>query len=396
MAPKDISDAATPLQRMRLQLGWKQARATAALVAEARTRGLTIAEPASLKTMVSRWENGAGQPDATYQTLFAAIYGCDVDELGFDASRSGSRTTSSRVAPTMDHETVDYFRSVLHQHIRADNLMGPHHLVEVVRAQTDLLDDILPSSSGATADDLLELAFRYSELTGWLYQDAGDPANAMTYSDRALDYATTSGDVINIAYVLMRKANIACDLGSTARAIGLTQAALRNSTRVPPRIRALILGQQARAYALQGDRDACLRSVELAIDEVTGRRANSDQIADYCTPSYIDIQAATCWVDLGSPQQAVPVYQRALTDLPNGMRRDRGLCLTRLAVAHAASGDRQSACDIGRQAVSTVRSATSGRALSELQGLRQRLAPWRRDEEVSGLGREIRALTSRV
>ncbi len=216
----------------------------------------------------------------------------------------------------------------------------------------------------------------------------------MTYSDRAMDYATTSGDAVNIAYVLMRKANIACDLGSMVRAIGLTQAALRNATKVPPRIRALILGQQARAYALQGDRSACLRSAEEALREVTGSRANSDAIADYCTPGYIEIQAATCSVDLGKPQEAIPVYRSALSSLPPAMRRDRGICLTRLAVAHAAEGDKRSACDVGAQAVTTVRSATSARALSELRDLRQLLAPWRRDEEVSGLGREIQALTS--
>ncbi len=396
MAPRDIDSAVTPLQRMRLQIGWKQARAIAALVAEAKARRLTIATPASLKTMVSRWENGDGLPDATYQKLFATIYECDVDELGFNGSRGSRSVQSPRVAPAMDDETVDYFRSVLYQHIRADNLMGPHHLVEVVRAQTDLLDDILPSASNTTYDDLLELAFRYNELTGWLYQDAGDPAKAMTYSDRAMDYATMSGDAVNIAYVLMRKANIACDQGSAARAIGLTKAALRNSSGIPPRIRALVLGQQARAYALEGKRDDCLRSVEAALEEVTGRHASSDNIAEYCTPGYIEIQTATCWVDLGNPEQAVPVYQSALTSLPATMRRDRGLCLTRLAVAYAAEGNKEDACSIGLQAVSTVKSATSARALGELRQLRQRLAPWRRDEEVSGLGREIRALTSSV
>jgi tetratricopeptide (TPR) repeat protein len=324
MAPQNIDDAVTPLQRMRLQLGWKQAKTVAELANEAKARGLKIAAPGSLKVMVSRWENGGGQVASTYQGLFAAIYDCDIDELGFRDSHHAKGSNSTGVAPTTDDETVDYFRSVLFQHIKADNLMGPHHLVEVVRAQTDLLDDILPGADGTTFDGLLELAFRYNELTGWLYQDAGDPARAMTYSDRAMDYATTSGDAINIAYVLMRKANIACDLGSTARAVGLTKAALRNSDNIPPRIRALILGQQARAYAMQGNRDECLRSLETAMNEVTGRRASSDGIAEYCTPGYVQLQAATCWVDLGNPDEAVPVYQSALKSLPNAMRRDRG------------------------------------------------------------------------
>ncbi len=59
--------------------------------------------------------------------------------------------------------TVDYFGAVLLQHIKADNLMGPHHLVEVVRAQTELLDEILPRANSSAHADLLELAYRYNE-----------------------------------------------------------------------------------------------------------------------------------------------------------------------------------------------------------------------------------------
>jgi hypothetical protein len=59
--------------------------------------------------------------------------------------------------------TVDYFGAVLLQHIKADNLMGPHHLVEVVRAQTKLLDEILPRANSSAHADLLELAYRYNE-----------------------------------------------------------------------------------------------------------------------------------------------------------------------------------------------------------------------------------------
>lgn len=147
---------------------------------------------------------------------------------------------------------------------------------------------------------------------------------------------------------------------------------------------------------MQGNRDECLRSLETAMKEVTGQRASSDGIAEYCTPGYVELQAATCWVNLGNSDEAVPVYQSALKSLPNAMRRDRGLCQTRLAVAHVVEGDKSRACQVGWQAVSTVRSATSARALGELQELRQRLAPWRRDEEVSALGREIRSLTSRA
>lgn len=390
MAPTTADDAVTHLQRVRLELGWKQSRVIVAMVAEASKQGVRIASSGSLKTMLSRWENGSGRPDAVYQRLLCAIYQRDAEELGFD---SEDRAAAPRVAPTLDEQTVSYFRNVLDQHIRADNLMGPHHLVDVVRAQASLLDDILPGAKDEVRDDLLMLACRYNEFAGWLYQDAGNPTDAMVYSDRAMDYAMAIGDPTDTTYLLMRKSNIASDLGTFDRALGLTAAGLRSASKVSPRIRALVLGQKARAHALRGDADDCARSLDAAMSEVTRPGADSDDIASYCVPAYVGMQAASCWTELNMPNRAVPVFEKALKTWPVVMRRDQGLCLTRLAVAHACRGDKASACEVGHRAVATVRSATSARALRELRRLRERLAPWRRDEEVSELSHSIKRLT---
>src|SRR5690606_15695301 len=125
----------------------------------------------------------------------------DPDELGFVEQE----VSNSAIAPTLDSEAVEYFQCVFDQHIRADNLMGPHHLVDVVRAQAALLDQLLPSAKDNVRKALLTLACRYNEFTGWLYQDAGEPVNAMTYSDKAMDYALALNDPVTTAYILMRK-----------------------------------------------------------------------------------------------------------------------------------------------------------------------------------------------
>jgi hypothetical protein len=69
------------------------------------------------------------------------------------------------------------------------------------RAQTVLLDQMLPNSRGTVREDLLELAFRYNEFAGWLYQDAGDPDQAMHYTDRSSEYALVSRDPVNVIVV---------------------------------------------------------------------------------------------------------------------------------------------------------------------------------------------------
>ncbi|MFI6235247.1 hypothetical protein ACIBD9_16960 [Micromonospora sp. NPDC050784] len=362
----------------------------AALLAAARREGVTIAGQASLKTMLSRWENGTGKPDVVYRQLFCTVYERDEDELGFTEAGRGN----PRVAPSVDRETIDCFRSVFDQHVRADNLMGPHHLVDVVRAQAALIDDILPGAKNDVRNDLLLWACRYNEFAGWLYQDADDPKSAMHYSDRAMDYAMAIGEPTETAYLLMRKSNIANDLGGFDRAIGLGSAALREARHVSPRVRALVLAQQARAYSLRGLADDARRAIDAATHELERPGADADDLASYCTPAYIEMQAASCWADLDAPDRAIPVFRRALATMPTGMRRDQGLCETRLALAHAAAGDKATACRVGHHAVRTVRTATSARALSELRRLRERLAPWRRDEEVSELSLAIKQLTT--
>lgn len=127
----------TDLKAARLALGWKQSRVLAELAEQAKRDGVAIAGPASLKTMLSRWENGNGRPDATYQRLFCRIYDREPEELGFPGS---AKRSTGRAAPVVSRDTVEYFEAVFQQHVRADQLMGPQHLVDVVRAQAELLD----------------------------------------------------------------------------------------------------------------------------------------------------------------------------------------------------------------------------------------------------------------
>ena len=390
MAFEMSARAATPLQAARLEMGWKQAQAIHALMQAAASQGVTIATAASLKTMLSKWENGHSRPDQVSQRLLCRVYGQSPEELGL-ANPDGSAHLP-RVAPAVGAEMVEYFQNVFAEHLRADNLMGPHHLVDVVRAQTVLLDQMLPNSRGIVREDLLKLAFRYNEFAGWLYQDAGDPDQAMRYTDRSSEYALEIGDAEDTAYVLMRKADIAADLDNPDRAARLAQAALREPGRVSPRLRALVLRLSGRAYAQLRNAGECARSLDAALTEVTRPNDGPDGLTDYCTPSYIGMEAAACWGRLGRFDTAISTYERSLQAWPDALRRDQGLCLARLASAYAGREDVGQACRAGRQAVGVIRAATSSRALSELQRVRVRLAPWRRHAEVSDLSDRIRSL----
>lgn len=81
--PGRSREARTRLQAVRLALGYSQDDTLRRLRALAQRRGLAIASLSSLRTMLSRWENGhddVTEPD--YQLLFREAYGRTNEELG--------------------------------------------------------------------------------------------------------------------------------------------------------------------------------------------------------------------------------------------------------------------------------------------------------------------------
>jgi hypothetical protein len=106
------------------------------------------------------------------------------------------------------------------------------------------------------------------------------------------------------------------------------------------------------------------------------------------------MESASCWSSLAQPAKAVPIFERALESWPLGQRRDQGLCQARLASANAERGDVSGAAAAVFDAVGTIRAATSVRALRELGRVKEKLAPWRRNAQVSEVSALIKGLTN--
>jgi hypothetical protein len=85
------------------------------------------------------------------------------------------------------------------------------------------------------------------------------------------------------------------------------------------------------------------------------------------------METASCWVHLDQPDRAIPIYARSLTDWPTGLERDRGVCLSRLAVAHAVAGNEAEAIQATFRASAAVRAAHSVRAAKQLRAVRAAL-----------------------
>ncbi|BEK87194.1 hypothetical protein GCM10010198_67710 [Nocardia seriolae] len=281
---------------------------------------------------------------------------------------------------TVDREFVDHLKTLLDAHARMDALSGPRYVVGTLQGELQLIEDLCGKARGAMRPALLEVGTRFCEFAGWLYQDSGDLRRALYWTNRAMDYAEELYDPHLRSYVLQRRSNIATESGYAAQGLGLANAALRCWDEIPPELRAVALRQQANAYAMTEEADDCRRALDQAMEQVLSiDPSGPSSLALYCTPSYIEMEAANSWVRLGHPERAIETYEVALGDWPASQRRDQGLCTARLASAYVGVGEFESGARAGTDAAKVIRSAPSARALGVLRDLAQRVRPVRND-----------------
>jgi transcriptional regulator with XRE-family HTH domain len=350
--------------------------------------------------MVGKWERGEKRPSKLYRNLFCRLYNASQEELGlrpvnrreflWTAATVGTSTltTPARFPRCIDPEAIGRLRVILVEYARIDNLLGPAHLLALTSLHLDFIGQLLNVASGKVRTELFTVGAKYAEFAGWLYQDAGNVRASSYWSDRALDWAQTTDDDLMTSYVLMRKSNQASGIGDGARTLDLAHAALRRNDRLTPRARALALRQEAHGHALAGDPTQCARALEAAEEQAALPKDYGDEeraLTGYCTPAYVEMEAADCWMTLKQPDKAVTIFEHGLAAWPAEYQRDRGVHLARLAVAHAANHEPEQACGVAREALTIATSTGSGRAIAELRRLPGQLSAWRDLPEVADL-----------
>lgn len=261
---------------------------------------------------------------------------------------------------------ADNLLTTLEHHVITDNLAGPRSLVNVALEQLRFVENLLVNSHGKDRSRLLYVGARYAEFVGWLYQDTGSLQAAMQLSNAALDFAQEAEDDALSAYVVMRKSNIASDAGRPELALKLANLALRSPAGLSPRLRAVVLRQQANAFMQAGDAESCTRALEAAFALAERPPDTETDLAHYCTREYLEMEAAHCWVALGRPDDAVHTLQQGLAEWRPEYRRDLGLCLARLSLAHASKAQAEHAVYVAERAFAIGLETMSFRIESQL------------------------------
>ncbi|MGW2659989.1 XRE family transcriptional regulator [Nocardia tengchongensis] len=274
-------------------------------------------------------------------------------------------------APLSSSLLVESFSTVLEQYVRTDRVAGAHRLLPIITQQMRYVDQ-LDETGGSAPMGLQLLRARFAEFLGWLHQDAGNLPAASEWTRRAATLAGECGDERLQSYTLVRQSNIAAESGNPSAAIDLARMALRTPSNLSPRLRTLGLLQLAHGHALRRERGESDRAIGQAWDSAADS-AVGDDLAGYCTPEFIRMEAAHSWVQLGKPEAAEEALLKALPLWQIEDRRDLGRGLALLAVAQARTGQAEQSLEAARHALAIAAETHSSRTMRQLHRLPEEL-----------------------
>ena len=189
--------------------GWSQTDAARALAELARIRGVDVASPASLKTQLSRWENGHATPEAPYRALLAELYADSGVHLapkdpGPAATPGPVERMQARLAAAaaVDTEVIALWRTQLATAQLLDHRLGAAGAASAVRALLEQLDAVLPHLPDPDRHrPVAALLARACLLAGAQALDEGDPDSAFGRFVRAAELAEAAPDLATEAAI---------------------------------------------------------------------------------------------------------------------------------------------------------------------------------------------------
>ncbi len=314
------------LKAARAARGWSQSQAARELAALARSGGAPVAGAASLKTLLSRWENGHALPEPHYRSLLGELYGRTPVELGIAGPSAGPEALDAAGAPArfraalaaaaaVDEAVLRLWREQLDVATRLDDELGATGAGDLVRALVERLEEavhhvIAPSRRAALAALLAQAAI----LAGAQELDRGRPDLAWRHYHRARSAAAEAGRPGAAADAYAGQATVLVDVGEPGAAAALLHAA---AAALPDTTSARLAGAHAATAATLGDAAGAHRAIAAAIERPP--RVDAVEPAVAVEPADLDRWHGHALTVLGDPTAAQPL-RRALAAPPRSVR----------------------------------------------------------------------------
>ena len=393
----------------------------------AERKKIGVASAASLKTQLSRWENGHVTPDY-YQALLCELLGATPGELGFGiqdlpsgpARESGRGTTliakrewtrddlnslsasfddaiSGSVLADIDmlaHEWLAVDKPQLielnvgrrigdslvatteHRVIqlrRADDFMSgrtSHTMVhQELQATTKLLDE-----AALTEDQtrrLLAVTGELAQLAAWVAADAGLYKQAARYTEGGVLAAHAADNEPLAANIISTLSYQLANTGNPRQAALLARTAYAGARHsATATTKALLLERVAWADAKSGDLVSCERVLGQVEENFNHSMPGDDPDWVYwLNREEIDVMAGRCYTELKQPARAEPLLRNATSSYDNTLIRENSLYLSWLAEDYILLNEIDLAAEVATHVLELGSRANSARTDERLRHL---------------------------
>jgi tetratricopeptide (TPR) repeat protein len=364
----------TRLKEVRTLQDYSAGEVVRMLLRRAETLGVPVMSANSLKTKLSRWENGHEQVSQPYRRLFRDIYGRTNDELGFPPEVEDSEVDELlariTVARSIDPATVALFRQQVETARHVDRRFGGITVLDQLRSTIAQIESLLGYSTRRGQRELLAgVLTEASALAGWEALDRNAIRQAWDHHERAKAAALEACSPLLFAHSTAQQAFILLDLGETAAAVDQFADARHHAQRTAPALlRSWLAAAHGEGLAAAGRRDEALCAFDLAGALLPADPEDPALPFLFLGGAHLDRWRGHALARLGE-RDAINHLTDALPRLPADFVRARTGMLVDLAHAHAAAGDRDAALDHARQARRLASQIKSDRQLRRLAAL---------------------------
>ncbi|MFF6778778.1 helix-turn-helix domain-containing protein [Streptomyces sp. NPDC012637] len=322
-------------------------------------------------------ESGLRNPTPAVAAACDAAFGAggELAELAAPRRRGGPAEEVVEAGPV-----VAGYERVLRELKDIGRSNGPRFVAASLKSIIRILTDAGPLAAGEERAEIWRLASTFAEYAGWMAQEAGNPAEALRWTNTAVRWGARGGDETVAAYALVRKAFIAQHRGDSDAAIGLADQADAHPA-ADPVIRAQAARRAAQAHARRGDAEACREALTRfgshTAEAVGGRTPHWGPRVENGNPRLIE---ASCMLSLCRFELAADLFAAELgaAGLSAGGRgllpavpadsNSQARFAVRQATALAGAGRLDEACQIIEATLPVIRRIDSATVRAELGG----------------------------
>jgi len=346
-----------------------------------------------LVQLLNKWATDMNRREVLRLLGWAATAAAGTPVLhGLDTEEQARVTLAMQVPSRVDASVIEHSEAVLWRCMRQDDALGPQAALDTVLAQRNLTRAMLPECQVPLRPRLLSLFSNLSRFAGWLSFDLGDFESGWYFYEQARSSAHEAENTELASFVLCNMSHLATWQGKPRVGIDHAVAAQGWAKRSGDLLlQAYASDVAARAFALDGQRTACLAelaSAERAVSAATGHRDRPSLIYFYGPGQFAQTQSL-CLLQLDDAGQAAQAARTSLELLDGSFVRNVAFSTLALADAHVRARDVDRAAQMLGDAGELVARNRSARLMQRLQTSRSQLAQW-------GSAKAVRTLDDRL